>query len=82
MGKLERARRGRSKKGDHLSEYEFNALLDAPVTPQEKIIVALYAWTAARASEVLAATQGDVNLFDDTIGRASGGRRRRIVHDL
>jgi integrase len=51
-----------TKKGDHLTAEEFNALLAAPATPQERIITALYAWTGTRADELLQAAQGDVDL--------------------
>jgi integrase len=60
-----------TKKGDHLSADEFNALLAAPVTPQERVIVAIYAWTGSRSAEILQAAQGDVDLEN---------RRIRIRH--
>jgi integrase len=68
MDRIQRPAKPKSKRGDWLTEEEFSALLEEPVTPQEKIIVAIYAWTAARAGEILTGvTQGDVNLGAETI---------------
>ena len=63
ISKLDRTPAGQPKRGDWLSADEFNALLDEPASPQERIIIAVYAWTAARAADIAdGVSQGDVDL--------------------
>jgi integrase len=62
LAKLDRTPAGKPKIGDWLSVEELNKLLDAPVSPQERIIVAVYGWTAARSADIAkGVTQGDVD---------------------
>lgn len=50
------------KPNDWLAPDEFNAFIDAPISPQERIIVAVYAYTGARATEIIEGVlQGDVD---------------------
>jgi integrase len=63
LAKLDRTPAGSTKRGDWLSVDELNRVLDAPMTPQERIIIAVYAWTAARSSDIAnGVSQGDVDL--------------------
>jgi integrase len=68
LAKLDRTPAGQPKIGDWLSVDELNALLDAPITPQERIIVAVYAWTAARSADIAkGVSQGDVDFTPSSI---------------
>jgi integrase len=66
LSKMRRAK-AQTRKGDVLGLDEFNDLLKEPKSPQERITIAIYAWTAARANEIIAAYQGDVRLGEGTI---------------
>jgi integrase len=63
LAKLDRTPAGSPKRGDWLSVDELNRLLDAPMTPQERIIITAYVWTAARSADIATGvSQGDVDL--------------------